>query len=164
MARFLRNVAVDRAVASPFSPPKAASSPLRTETALRTVPVFRSASSICAPNQSFGLLRCSAWLILRQQSTGLFPPKRSCFRAAPLRRSGHRTVYSETLDLQGFAPLGKPSRGALRKRESGLCASSFLLQATDEAPVTAPQPRPQGITSYAVLTPPFCMVNVHCSA
>ena len=38
------------------------------------------------------------------QSIGLFIPKRSTFRASPLRGAVHRTVYSETLDLQGFAP------------------------------------------------------------
>ena len=82
------------------------------------------ASSDCAPNQSFGLLRCSAWLILRQQSTGLFPPKRSCFRAAPLRRSVHRTVLSVTLDLQSCAPpialKGKPCGG---RGEQSVCAA-----------------------------------------
>ena len=45
----------------------------------------RGDTSYCAPNQSFGLFRCSAWLIFHEQSTGLFIPKRSCSRASPLR-------------------------------------------------------------------------------
>ena len=45
-----------------------------------------TSSADCAPNQLFQLFRCSAWLILQKQSTGLFLPKRSCSRAAPLRR------------------------------------------------------------------------------
>ena len=97
---------------------------LRTEIVLRTVPVFRSASSDCAPNQPFRLLRCSAWLILHEQSTGLFIPKRSCSRASPLRGAVHRTVYSEALDLQGFAPpialKGKPCGG---RGEQSVCAA-----------------------------------------
>ena len=86
----------------------------RTELPFRESPVFRSASSDYAPNQPFRLLRCFAWLILHEQFTGLFILKRSCFRAAPLRGSVHRTVYSETLDLQGYAPPGAPSRGSLK--------------------------------------------------
>ena len=84
---------------------------LRTEPVLRPVLVVRSAyfpetvhrtvfsntldlqgfappcapPSHSAPNQSFGLLRCSAWPILLGQSIGLFLLKRSCSRAAPLR-------------------------------------------------------------------------------
>ena len=39
----------------------------------------------CASKQSFGLFRCSAWLILHKQSTGLFMEKRLCSRALSLR-------------------------------------------------------------------------------
>ena len=109
-------------------------SPLRGRTMLPLweSPVFRSASSDCAPKQLFQLFRCSAWLILHEQSTGLFIPKRSCSRASPLHvrtvlplressvfRSAyfpetvHRTVSSKTLDLQGFAPPGEPPTGSL---------------------------------------------------
>ena len=46
---------------------------------------LRATASRSAPKQSFGLFRCSAWLILHKQSTGLFMEKHSCFRASPLR-------------------------------------------------------------------------------
>ena len=81
---------------------------LRTEPAVPAVPAFRSASSVCAPCFPFGKARCSGRLILHKQSTGLFIPKRSTFRASPLRGTVHRTVDSETLDLQGYAPPGEP--------------------------------------------------------
>ena len=42
------------------------------------------ATAYCAPNQPFRLFRCSGRLILHKQSTGLFIPKRSTFRASPL--------------------------------------------------------------------------------
>ena len=93
-----------------------------------------TSSGDCAPNQPFRLFRCSAWLILHKRSTGALIPKRSCFRASPLRvrtelllqespvfRSAyfpetvHRTVSSKTLDLQGFAPP-KGATFSLRRR------------------------------------------------
>ena len=99
------------------------------------------APAYCAPNQPVRLFRCSAWLILQKQSTGLFLPKRSCFRASPLHKrtvlplrespvfrsayfpkTVHRTVFSKTLDLQGFAPPGKPSRGSRGCSGVRLCA------------------------------------------
>ena len=46
---------------------------------------LRLTASCSAPNQPFRLFRCYAWLILHEQSTGLFIPKRSCSRAPPLR-------------------------------------------------------------------------------
>ena len=170
--------------APPFSRPKAATSPLRTVLPFQESPVFRSASSDCAPCFPFGKARCSAWLILHKQSTGLFIPKRSCFRASPLHRrtvlplrespvfrsassdcapcfpfrkarcSGrlilhkqstglftpkrstsrasplrgtvHRTVDSETLDLQGFAPPRDSPQDCLFRnaRPSGLRPSA----------------------------------------
>ena len=70
------------------------------------------ASSNCAPNQPFRLLRCSGRLILRRGSTGAPAPKRSTSRASPLRGSVHRAVHSETLMLQGFAPPGAPHRAS----------------------------------------------------
>ena len=85
---------------------------------LREIPVFRSASSFSAPNQPFRLFRCSAWLILHKQSTGLFIPKRSCFRASPLRGAVHWTVYSKTLDLHPSGSMSAPCLLTLR------CATS----------------------------------------
>ena len=83
-------------------------------------PLFRNAHasglrpSVCAPNFSFRKARCSGQLIFQKQSTGLFLPKRSTSRASPLHlrtETDHRTVYSETLDLQGFTPSGVTLKG-----------------------------------------------------
>ena len=50
--------------------------------------------SVCAPNQLFKLLRCSAWLIFREEHIVLFTPKRSCsrFAARTLRIQGNQTA------------------------------------------------------------------------
>ena len=106
------------------------------------------ASAYCAPNQSFGLFRCSAWLILHKRSTGALIPKRSCSRASPLRRRTepavpafpvfrsayspkivHWTVFGETLDLQGLAPPCEPSKGSQGMRSVIACVSFLTVRA-----------------------------------
>ena len=114
-----------------------------------------SISALCFP---FGKARCSGRLIFRKQSTGLFSPKRLTFRASPLRRrtetvlrpvpvfrsayfpeTVHRTVSSKTLDLQGFAPPGEPSRGSRGLHAVVFCVVFRQSEATTKGPHSLPQ-------------------------
>ena len=94
---------------------------LRSPSEPRTVLPFLCAFpvglfSVCAPNQLFKLLRCSAWLIQLRQRTALSPLKRSCFRFASLTlRTAHRSPVSSP--LAAAAALWLPCvRGAVRRR------------------------------------------------
>ena len=72
--------------------------------------------TICAPNQLFKLLRCSAWLIFQKKHTVLFLPKRSCSRFASLTlRTPHRPPVSSPLAAAAALWLSCV-RGAVRRR------------------------------------------------
>ena len=74
------------------------------------------ASAYSAPNFPFGKVRCCGRLIFRTQSTGLFSPKRSTSRAAPLRRA----PASLSAPKQSFGLFRCSAWLILRKQSTGL--------------------------------------------